>query len=203
MEKDRVIRMEKNKKGLRRGWTTGTCAQAASRSGCGGSPGGRPSTRSGELDRHGPPAGGTALRPAGAVRNGGGEGRQRPTHLCDLCCEKEQRGRSGRDRRRYSLCHRVPPSRGPDRDRRGSWYWESDQGRACPACGECGYQPCPPGDDPKRAGPPEGGGRMEREDSGSCGNPRRGGAGKADLQPKNRHCGGTFHSWNQRHRGAP
>ena len=29
MEKDRVIRMEKNKKGLRRGWTTGTCAQAA------------------------------------------------------------------------------------------------------------------------------------------------------------------------------
>ena len=29
MEKDRVSRMEKNKKGLRRGWTTGTCAQAA------------------------------------------------------------------------------------------------------------------------------------------------------------------------------
>ena len=29
MEKDRVSRMEKNKAGLRRGWTTGTCAQAA------------------------------------------------------------------------------------------------------------------------------------------------------------------------------
>ena len=29
MEKDRGSRMEKNKAGLRRGWTTGTCAQAA------------------------------------------------------------------------------------------------------------------------------------------------------------------------------